>query len=80
MRFVDDCRFVSLNLTKMRNFENLKFRVRRCIKLRQAELGQWLVWKAQVEVDSVVYNTVLAACVSAEQLDQALTLQFTDGL
>ena len=27
--------------------------------------------EAQVEVDSVVYNTVLAACVSAEQLDQA---------
>jgi len=30
--------------------------------------------KAQVEVDSVVYNTVLAACVSAEQLDQARKL------
>jgi len=30
--------------------------------------------KAEVEVDSVVYNTVLAACVSAEQLDQARKL------
>eukprot|EP00435_Cladocopium_sp_Y103_P062459 s257_g24.t1 len=30
--------------------------------------------QAQVEVDSVVYNTVLAACVSAEQLDQARKL------
>ena len=30
--------------------------------------------QAQVEVDSVVYNTVLAACVSAEQLDLARKL------
>mmetsp|Transcript_6571 Transcript_6571/g.15472 ORF Transcript_6571/g.15472 Transcript_6571/m.15472 type:complete len:625 (-) Transcript_6571:25-1899(-) len=30
--------------------------------------------KAKVEVDSVVYNTVLAACVSAEQLDKARQL------
>lgn len=30
-----------------------------------------LLGQAEVEVDSVVYNTVLAACVSAEQLDQA---------
>lgn len=39
--------------------------------LWQVGIARVGVWEAQVEVDSVVYNTVLAACVSAEQLDQA---------
>ena len=34
--------------------------------------------EAQVEVDSVVYNTVLAACVSAEQLDQVRAGEFDE--
>lgn len=31
-----------------------------------------------MEVDSVVYNTVLAACVSAEQLDQVRAGEFDE--
>ncbi len=36
------------------------------------------IGQAEVEVDSVVYNTVLAACVSAEQLDQASVWEFQE--